>query len=331
MGEKLEGAARIAKHAPGFVAETLRERGLRDGLAQVEEVAEWRLAAALSRTFVDEAYNPGTPIWDEDWDVLVVLDACRVDLMREVAHEYPFVGDAERVDTRWSIASMSEDWIRRTFVPEYADVVRDTAYVSGNPFTAKVDLSVDPAELDEVWTYAWDDDLRTIPSRALTDRAIATWRDRSDEVDRMVVHYMQPHAPFVDRPDLGDYGSPEDFGEGFATIWSKLGDELSIYEVWAAYRDNLRYALDDVELLLENLDAERVVLTADHGNAVGEFGVYGHPTDLLVPAVRRVPWVETTAHDSGDHDPETWRESDSAAEAADADVQDRLRALGYAE
>ena len=330
MREAIEGAARVAGRAPGFVTRSVRERGLRGGLGHVKHITEWRLAAGLSRNFVDKAYNPGRPIWDGDWDVLVVLDACRVDLMRELAGEYAFVGDAENVEARWSVASKSSDWLRRTFAADHAEDVRRTAYVTGNPFTAKVDLPVDPATVDEVWTYAWDDDLRTIPARALTDRAIATWRDRSDEVDRMVVHYMQPHAPFVDRPDLGDYGTPGDFGEGLGNVWEGIGDDISLDEAWSLYRDNLRYALDDVAILLDNLDADRVVLTADHGNGVGEFGVYGHPADLLVPAVRRVPWVETTARDAGDHDPGTWRESTGDA-ATDDDVQDRLRALGYAE
>ena len=328
MKQTLKDAARVAGRGPGFVSRSIRERGLRDGLAHVGHITEWRLAAGLSRNFVDKAYNPGRPVWDRDWDVLVVLDACRVDLMRELAHEYAFVGDAENVDARWSVASKSSDWLRRTFATEHADTVRETAYVTGNPFTAKVNLPVEPAQLDEVWTYAWDDDIRTVPARPLTDRAITTWRDRDESVDRMVVHYMQPHAPFVDRPDLGDYGGPDAFGEGLGNVWAAIGDDVSLEEMWALYRDNLRYALDDVALLLDNLDAERVVLTADHGNGVGEFGVYGHPSDLLVPAVRRVPWVETTARDTGDHGPKTWQEPVSAT---DDDVQDRLRALGYAE
>ena len=322
----------MAGRAPGFVARSVRERGVRDGLNHVRHITEWRLAAGLSRNFVDKVYNPGRPIWDAaaEWDVLVVLDACRVDLMRELAGEYAFVGGPANVDARWSVASKSNDWLRRTFAPEHATEVRRTAYVTGNPFTAKAILPVEPAATDEVWTYAWDDDLRTVPARALTDRAIATWRDRSDDVDRMVVHYMQPHAPFVDRPDLGDYGGPDAFGEGLGNVWAAIGDGISLEEMWALYRDNLRYALDDVAILLDNLDAERVVLTADHGNGVGEFGVYGHPSDLLVPAVRRVPWVETTARDTGDHDPATWLETTDDA-TTDADVQDRLQALGYAE
>lgn len=40
---------------------------------------------------VGRIYSYGTPIYDEEWDVLVFLDACRADLMAEVASSYPFV------------------------------------------------------------------------------------------------------------------------------------------------------------------------------------------------------------------------------------------------
>ena len=92
---------------------------------------------------------------------------------------------------------------------------------------------------------------------------------------------------------------------------------------WSAYRDNLRAVLDDVELLLSNLDAETVVLTADHGDALGEWGIYDHPVGCLHPAVSKVPWVETTAEDTGDYEPSDVREGDETS------VEDRLRSLGY--
>lgn len=56
--------------------------------------------------------------------------------------------------------------------------------------------------------------------------------------------------------------------------------------VLKAYLDDLRYVLDDVEILLENIAAEHVVLSADHGEAFGECGVYGHPIGFLHAAVR---------------------------------------------
>lgn len=59
---------------------------------------------------------------------------------------------------------------------------------------------------------------------------------------------------------------------------------------------------NDLETLLETVDADRVVVTSDHGNTIGECGTFGHhgvPLDVL----RRVPWVETDATDTGSFEP----------------------------
>lgn len=37
------------------------------------------------------------------------------------------------------------------------------------------------------------------------------------------------------------------------------------------------------------VDDVRVVITADHGEAFGGWGAYGHPMGMMHPAVRRVP------------------------------------------
>lgn len=94
--------------------------------------------------------------------------------------------------------------------------------------------------------------------------------------------------------------------------------------MWEAYLATLRYVLDDVALLLENVDAERVVITADHGEAFGEWGFYGHTVGCPHPVVRRVPWVETTATDEETHESAVTPEVDAAF-----DRDQHLRDLGY--
>lgn len=306
---------RRASRVPAFYYQNYQSRGI-EGL---------QYAAAATWSDVRSAFgNPGEPIWERDWDVLLILDACRVDLMAEVLDEYEFLPDADELDTMYSVASMSEDWIDRTFAPEYRAECTETAYISGNPFTEKVEFRAMPALLDEVWKSDWNEDLKTIEARPITERAIHAWR--TDRPNRMIVHYMQPHAPFVGRPDLGTFNEPADFGEGFADIWPHVGESLDYDEVWTAYRDNLRYVLDDVAVLLDNLDAETVAISADHGNAIGEWGVYGHPSYMLVPSIRYVPWVETSATDDETMD---GRGPPSSMETTDETVAERLDALGY--
>ncbi|MFC7135279.1 MULTISPECIES: hypothetical protein [Salinibaculum] len=260
-----------------------------------------------------------TNVYDRDWNVLLVLDACRLDLMQELEPEYPFL---QVPDSILSVGATSSTWMRRTFVDGVADEIARTAYVNANPHS---ELELDPndfALLDNVWEYAWDENLGTVPARSVTDRAIATWRNCSP--DQMLVHYMQPHAPFVNHPELASGVDLDRVGEKWTgNVWDRLRTgELSADKVWEAYKANLRYVLDDISLLLDNIDAETVVLTADHGNAFGEYGFYGHnPT--IVSSVIRVPWYTTSAEDIGEYTPTQERER------SEADLESRLKSLGY--
>jgi len=215
---------------------------------------------------------------------------------------------------------MSKEWMAKTFTDEHANEVAETAYVTSNVFSERM-LDADRFEtLEEVWRDGWDGTADTVLPRTMTDRAIRIARE--NDPDRLIVHYVQPHHPFVDL-DAGFDADP--FGPALSdTVVDALRKgKIDRERFWRAYQDNLRLALDDVELLLSNVDAERVAITADHGDALGEWGIYDHPVGCLHPAVRTVPWATTTATDRDTHDPEIDREVD------DSDVEDRLQALGY--
>jgi hypothetical protein len=262
----------------------------------------------------------GTNIYDREWDTLVILDPCRVDLMREVHESHPFLGD---VETFRSVGSMSEEWMRKTFTDEYAGEMNRTAYVTANVFSEEVLATEEFHTLDEVWRYAWDDETGTILPRPVTDRAIDV--ARTEQPDKLIVHYMQPHHPFVGNQQV-DTVDADPFGrnEGRTAIDALRKGELSRAAFWEAYRSNLELVLDDVALLLENHDAGRVVITSDHGDALGEWGIYDHPAGSLHPVVTTVPWIETTASDTGNYEPEF-----EPGDPSETDVESRLRSLGY--
>jgi hypothetical protein len=264
--------------------------------------------------------NPGTPIYDRDWDLLIVVDACRLDLMHKVAHNYDYIDDVGRFR---SLDSMTLLWMEKNFTATYAEEMAETAYVCGNPFSKEALDADDFLMLDEVWTYVWEEP-GTVPPRAVTDRAITAAREHDS--DRLIAHYMQPHCPFLSRPNLTRGKRLERFGnQEWDDIWEKLrARKVSRDEVWAGYRENLELALDEVELLLENVDAERTVITSDHGNALGEWLVYGHPPSMPMDCLRVVPWVETTAVDRGTHEPEMEVQID-----VETDREEQLAALGY--
>jgi len=284
----------------------------------------------------------GENVYDDEWDLLIVLDACRVDAIRAVAPEYDFI---DRIDTRLSLGSITSEWLSQTFTHEYAEEIAETVYVSANPWTERIftdgvrpeDLSklplvwtswdtVDASQfehLEPAWTYESTGEFgipggRT-PPRYVTDRAIELGRER--DAERYVVHYIQPHAPYTARAFAE--GRPLEEKEADFALYLRQGHEKA--DVWPCYLDELRFVLDSVRLLLENFDADTAVITADHGEAFGEYGIVEHPTAVPLPQLRRVPWIEASATDGGDYQPVT----DSVDESGRVDVESRLTDLGY--
>lgn len=296
----------------------LRERGVRDFISEGQAFA--REAALREYHRLTGRTRQGEPIYDADWDLFIILDACRPDILREVAGDYPFIRTVD--DTR-SVGSYSLAWMERTFTDEYADAMAETIHVTGNPFS---ETALDPnvfRELDEVWRYAWDDDVGTIHPRPLTDRAITLARQHRPE--RLLVHYMQPHAPFTTHPELQQGPKAEEWVSGAnKSIWTSVQEgKVPLETVKGAYRDELRHVLDDVELLLQNIDSDKAIISADHGEAMGEYGLYGHARGVAIDALRVVPWIETEGTDTGDYEPEQYNTE------RDSDQTDRLRDLGY--
>lgn len=256
---------------------------------------------------------PSDSIWERDWDVLCVLDGCRLDTFREVVDE--------DCDTLRSVGSTSQTWIPQTFDNHNTSTV---GYITGNPFSTKTNTS-EFAYYREIGVESAHG-IETVPPKQLTDCAIRAWRQRNDlGIDQLVVHYMQPHVPFRSRPEwFKEWKGSETWG---SSVWERLrtGD-ISRDELFEAYRDNLRWVWEEtgVARLRENCDA-RIAATADHGNAAGEWGFYGHPKGAPAPAIRHVPWTTLSGFDSHEIQPDvTLKQSDG-----ERDVEASLEALGY--
>lgn len=262
-------------------------------------------------------HNYGEPIWNREWEVLLVLDACRYDLMKEIESEYGFITTVERTN---SAASTSSEWMKKNFHDTYRENTQSTGYVTGNPFSEEEIDSGDFHTLDEVWKYGWDDNAGTIQPDTLTDRAIYNWQEERPE--RMIVHYMQPHFPFVQDPLSNGI---VEFGKTEKDAWTLVRQENIDYnDVWGRYCDNLRYVLDSVEVLLKSIDADEVVITSDHGNFIGEYGLYGHPQYIPLPPVKAIPWVQTEATKVQEYTPTVTKNKDN-----EYDVEENLQDLGY--
>lgn len=280
-------------------------------------------ASGAVRRIYPRLPNPGVPPYERDWDALIVLDACRVDALQAVADEYDFL--PATIPAITSVGTNSAEWLRHTFADRYRAEMARTAYVTFNPHSDALD-PVDFLHLDEVWRHAWDADRGGVPPRPVTDGAVWAGREFGGELDRLIVHYKPPHAPYPELDGFDPTNRIDDHANDRSGVFGAIIEgRLSRAEAWAGYLDHLRSGLDDVALLLENLDADRAVITADHGECFGEWGLYGHHRSTPVPELLRVPWVETGAVDHGEHEPNPERSDHDSGQSID----EKLRALGY--
>lgn len=168
---------------------------------------------------------PGEKIWARDWDI-----CCISTVVVSILGSLVGRGDVEAL---LSPAATSRTWFEETF--QGRDCSR-VGYITGNPFAAELD--------DDVFGYfhlepvtETKDGIETVPPAALTEVAVAAWRERDRlGIDQLVVHYMQPHIPFRGRPDwFSQYRGSDTWG---LECWANVGEEYDREEWFAAYRDN---------------------------------------------------------------------------------------------
>lgn len=258
--------------------------------------------------------NKGYNLMRSDWDTAIILDACRYDMFEE---EYGNILPIGKLTKKTAPGSESREFMKRSFSGmKFHDVV----YVTGNPYVTLLPSDTFHAvKLDE----AWDD----IFSEATPERITETARHAHNEYPnkKIIVHYMTPHLPFV-APKTRKVN--EAIGQWRGMYWP---EETTREEIRNAYRDNVRVALNHVRMLLEDISG-RVIVTADHGEMLGErlrplpVRAYDHFPSLYVPQLVEVPWLEIESSNRRDIRSDPPIEKLSISEDT---KQDRLRALGY--
>lgn len=279
------------------------KRALREPARMVTE-----LNRLITRRGVRYTYNPeGVDIFSEDWDVLILLDACRYDAFEEHA-DLPGT-----LESRISRGSSSVEFVHGNFAERR---LHDVVYVSANDWYAKLHDSIDA----EVHAHEYVD----IDPDIVTDTALEYAKRYPNK--RLLVHYMQPHFPYL---------APRWDG-----VFVPDGDLLTTYresdvtheQMWEAYRDNLHLVLDEVRTLFDQLTG-KIVVSSDHGELLGDREApipirrYGHPRGIYIEELVKVPWL---VYQNGPR-PEIVAEAPEQPVLYDEDeVNERLRNLGYA-
>lgn len=262
----------------------------------------------------------GIRVMDEDWDNLIILDACRYD---EFVSQYPHDGNLRAVQ---SPASATPSWLSKNFEDRQFP---DTIYISGNPNLANINSRF--FEIAQLWETDWDDELNTAHPEAVANRAVEIAQNHPCK--RLIIHFVQPHVPFIG--EKGRKLEQSGFTGGGVIrneresepVYSQLANgKISAERVREAYVENLKLTFPHIERLVTNL-AGRTVITSDHGESFGEWGIYGHPDGVFIDCLVTVPWM---VHEDGPRKKiEPGEETVSTEESAENIVNSRLKDLGY--
>jgi hypothetical protein len=264
-----------------------------------------------------QEYNKkGNDIFEEDWDNLIILDACRFELFEEKK-------DFGKLEKRISRGSSTFEYMKGNF--QDRDLL-NTVYVTANPhFThMKNELDTEIFEVEDVWGgEGWNDIEDTVMPEKVKEQALKSYEEFSDK--RLVVHFMQPHYPFL--------SDNQNIPSGVSKIWHKVfqGDiDVDPEDAWDAYEDTFDRVWEQVEDLLEELDG-KTVITADHGNVYGErvspipVKEWGHPIGIYDEKLVKVPWLVI----EGDRRDITESQGSEGEDVDEEEIKEKLGALGY--
>lgn len=253
------------------------------------------------------------------WDDLIILDACRYDYFKKSYRGY-LSGDLQKVE---SAAEGTSPWVKKIFGqkrcediiyvsgnPHIASNIKIDGFLGGKHFYKVID----------VWDWGWNSNQGTVPPDRVREAAKDARLNYPDK--RLVIHFMQPHSPFPQLKSLNVRESPlgkirslidyfgvnfmgrskfrrikESLWEPFWPYWKKiesqqqatLGTEAiakkyGVGVLRSLYEKNLKSALEEVKNLLNYLSG-KIIITADHGEALGGKEGFGHRK-------MAVPWLE---------------------------------------
>lgn len=274
-------------------------------------------------------------VMEEQWDYLMILDACRYDYFAGLVQHY-ISGELER---RASPATGTLAWCMKSFGSYYPNVI----YVSGNPYiNSKTEVHGFDAKrhfyrIIDVWKSGWDERLGTVPPGEINRAALSSIQAFPEK--RFIIHYLQPHAPYISqnfflqgfptpstvRPLAGcqGYHRNRHVDRLVRTLGAFLLRAKLIKNTWElrqmlglppvspmdavrrkhgvnglrqAYKENLSivlaYAAKLSNVILENHPLKKIVITADHGEFLGEDGKYFHSHTVREPILVEVPWFK---------------------------------------
>jgi len=226
--------------------------------------------------------------------LLIILDSCRYDVFSIFAPKF-FIGHVRMVRSEGS------------FLPDWVPLFLKTISCKGPVRIFRAICKIKPHDLRLVNFCANIKGVEIVevePKNGL----VAQPQEVNESVLKFglaaknVVWYMQPHFPWTLCPEITS--KLLRLFMMYEFISPSLAGKLAEYavnreQVTRCYIKNLLLVLKEVYKLLSTLNKEynifsgyKVVMSADHGELLGEYGMYFHPPGYKLPQLTIVPWME---------------------------------------
>lgn len=284
----------------------------------------------LNRIFKFSEPTNGVKVMEEDWRNLIVLDACRYDYFKKNYQDY-IEGNLQKVVSPgsytidWFKGTFGDKKYNNVVY------ISGNPYINSKGIKLEgFDATEHFYKIVDVWDKYWDKDTKTVHPKYVgkeTRLARAKYPNKC-----LISHFMQPHFPYLTLGPLEEGLSShvkrarEDDEEG-EEVWTKKIRELvgkvgiKIFGEWRIrkitrilnlrplveielvakkfgdsklrdlYEENLKIAMKEIEKTVKRLPG-KIIVTADHGERLGENGYYSHPPWDESPYTKEVPWLD---------------------------------------
>lgn len=232
-------------------------------------------------------------ILNEESFLLIVLDDCRYDIFRLIYRKYLsgnlIPAKSSFSGSRWLVPDVFS-------LQEFRDIRIFYSAISVETHDVKLEKFAPPGRNLEI--------IRVEPSIA-RDIGTVLPHELNNEVlrkglsKRNIIWYMQPHYPWIAYKQLSLKLRNAVKWHHF-TPRNLIGEvckrsNITRHEIYKAYIANLEIVLESVSKLIREIRDSfkgRIVVTSDHGELLGEYGLFLHPPRYMLPQLVIVPWLE---------------------------------------
>ena len=266
---------------------------------------------------------------NEDWRYLIILDACRYDRFALFYKKY-FKGVLQE---RISPGRDTFEWLVNTWKEKYNDII----YISTVPFCNSKNriVSQDSSffgkehfkKIYDLWDWGWNSERGTVFPQ--TVNLIAIKEILKYPRNRFVIHYVQPHAPYLTfkgdeklnfANTIGGNQKKSKMSDAYRCFYLKIRKIINDERFWKIrkilklnpqtkfeiawrkvgkkgierlYDENLLMVMKYVKKLILHLPPGKIIISADHGELLGERGFWGHGRfHSRIKELTHVPYLE---------------------------------------